>query len=236
MASFIPARSACVFDSNGERRFAERLDKKLNSDYLCWFNVPIGPRRLQPDFVIFHPAIGLLVLEVKDWRIDTIGAVDASHVELNLEAGVTHDNNPIAQARRYTLEAVNLLKQDPELCESEGRYKGNLLMPYGWGVVLPNITRKMFNEHQLSRVMNSEQVICQDEMTEAVSSEMFRQRLKAMFQQTFPCNLSSSQVDHVRYHLHPEVRIVSESGQFGLLTHEMAPLPSIIRVMDLQQE
>ena len=33
-------------------------------------------------------------------------------------------------------------------------------MPYGWGVVLSNITRKMFDEHQLGRVLDADRVIC----------------------------------------------------------------------------
>ncbi|MEE4463987.1 NERD domain-containing protein, partial [Azotobacter chroococcum] len=63
MAQFFPARSACRFDTPGERRLAERLEKKLEDDYLCWFNIPVGPKALQPDFVVLHPQRGVLVLE-----------------------------------------------------------------------------------------------------------------------------------------------------------------------------
>jgi hypothetical protein len=31
--------------TSGERRFAERLEDKLEEDYLCWYNVPVGARR-----------------------------------------------------------------------------------------------------------------------------------------------------------------------------------------------
>lgn len=72
MAHLFPSRSACRFDTNGERRLAERLEKKLDDDYLCWFNIPVGPKALQPDFVILHPQRGVLVLEVKDWKLETI--------------------------------------------------------------------------------------------------------------------------------------------------------------------
>ena len=36
----------------GERRFGERLRTLLEDDYLCWHNVPIGPLRQHPDFVV----------------------------------------------------------------------------------------------------------------------------------------------------------------------------------------
>ena len=67
MATLIPARSACVSRMTaGERRLAERLEHKLDRDYLVWYDVPVGPRYAHPDFVVMHPQRGLLVLEVKD--------------------------------------------------------------------------------------------------------------------------------------------------------------------------
>ena len=218
MALFFPARSACVFDTNGERRFAERLDKKLGNDYLCWFNVPVGPKALQPDFMVLHPGRGLLILEVKDWHIDTIDSLDLGQVKLKVNGDFVTDKNPLTQARIYALEAAVLLEKDRLLQQTAGQYKGKLIMPYGWGVVLSNITRKMFDEQQLGRALDADRGICQDEMLESTSPEMFQQRLWNMFHQVFPCQLRPEQVDRVRYHLHPEVRINTESGQFGLLS------------------
>jgi hypothetical protein len=56
--------------TSGEKRFAVRLEQKLDDDYLIWYDVPIGKKQLHPDFIILHPLRGLLVLEVKDWKID----------------------------------------------------------------------------------------------------------------------------------------------------------------------
>ncbi len=58
MARFFPVRSQCQFDTPGERRFAERLEKLLEDDYLCWSNVPVGPKARYPDFVVLHPRRG----------------------------------------------------------------------------------------------------------------------------------------------------------------------------------
>lgn len=236
MALFFPARSACTFDTTGERRFAERLEKKLEDDYLCWFNVPIGPKALQPDFMVLHPNRGILILEVKDWKIDTIHSISKGEVQLKVGGELKTDKNPLTQARVYALEAAVLLQKDALLKQTSGAYKGNLIMPYGWGVVLTHITRKVFEEHQLGAVIDEGRVICQDEMLESTPAEEFQQRLWEMFHQVFPCQLSQEQVNRVRYHLYPEVRINQDSGQFGLLTEAQAPMPSLLKVMDLQQE
>ncbi len=42
----------------GERRFAYRLERLLEDDYLCFYDVPVGKRRRYPDFIILHPGAG----------------------------------------------------------------------------------------------------------------------------------------------------------------------------------
>lgn len=237
MATFFPSRSACRFDTNGERRLAERLEKKLDDDYLCWFNVPVGPKALQPDFVVMHPQRGVLVLEVKDWKLDSIHSMDRGKAELLVDGKLKSLRNPMTQARAHVLEVVTTLQKDPQLKQPPGSpYAGALVMPYGWGVVLTAITRRQFEQTELAEVLDPTHVLFQDEMTEGVDDEAFQQRLWDMFYQNFPCNLSPAQIDRVRYHLYPEVRVNSDPGQFGLFSEQQAPLPSLIKVMDLQQE
>jgi hypothetical protein len=95
----------------GERRFAERLKSLLEDDYFCWYDVPIGPRHQDPDFLILHPARGILVLEVKDWRLETIR--DANPTSFTIDTGAGHKvvscpllTNPRGSQneRRLTLE------------------------------------------------------------------------------------------------------------------------------------
>lgn len=237
MALFFPSLSSCRFDTPAEKRLAERLIQKLEDDYLCWFNVPVGSKALQPDFMILHPQRGLLVLETKDWKLDNIISLRKDHGEMhNRENDYFSIRNPLNQARIYALEATVTLQKDPLLCQTKAPHKGKLVMPYGWGVVLTNITRKQFDSASLADVLDANRVICQDEMYESVDAEAFQQRLWDMFYQSFPCNLSPQQIDRVRWHLYPEVRLNTESSQFGLFTHEQAPAPTILRVMDLQQE
>jgi hypothetical protein len=44
MAILIPAMGSCASRmTSGERRLAERLEQKLDDDYLLWYDVPVGP-------------------------------------------------------------------------------------------------------------------------------------------------------------------------------------------------
>ena len=67
MATLIPAIGSSAFDSTGERRLAERLEQKLDDDYLLWHNVPIGPKQTYPDFVVLHAGRALLTADDKDY-------------------------------------------------------------------------------------------------------------------------------------------------------------------------
>ena len=82
MAILIPSLGFARFDTRGELRLAERLKDFLEENAVVWHNLPVGPRSRHPDFIIVHPANGLLVLEVKDWRLELIASADKTKVEL----------------------------------------------------------------------------------------------------------------------------------------------------------
>ena len=237
MAKLIPALSSVTSKMTaGERRFAQRLESHLEDDYLCWYGVPVGSRGLQPDFLVLNPRRGLLVLEVKDWKADTIQAIDRFSVTLNIDGRQKHAINPLEQAKQYAQTLKDALEQDPALVSDPGTpYQGRLAFPWGYGVVLTNISRRTFSEAGLENVIPADRVICQDEMVESVEPEAFQSRLWGMFGVTFRCLLTVPQIDRVRWHLFPEVRI--KQGTFDLgPTPEVSTIPDIVRVMDLQQE
>lgn len=233
MAILIPSLGSCTFDSGGERRLAERLESKLEDDYLCWYNVALGPLALHPDFIVFHPRRGLLILEVKDWRTRTILAADRQKFTIETARGPTVVENPLEQARHYAHAATDVLQRDPQLVFSSGREAGKLMFPWSYGVVLPNLTRKQFDEGGLGEVIPPNRVICQDEMLEGVEAEAFQQRLWEMFSVRFHGALSLPQIDRIRWHLFPEVRI--QPAQADMFAADEPP-PDLMRVMDLQQE
>ena len=235
MTVLIPAIGSCTFATGGERRFAERLEAKLEDDYLCWYEVALGASGLHPDFMIFHPRRGLLVLEVKDWRADTILHADRQHFRIHTERGEIQVQNPLEQARSYAHTAVQLLQADAQLVHAQGRCQGQLIFPWGIGVVLPNLTRKQFWDGQLDQVLAPHRVICKDDMLEGVEAEAFQQRLWDMFSHTPAAHevLSLPQIDRVRWHLFPEVRI--PRSQADLFENE-SPRMDLLQVMDLQQE
>lgn len=237
MATLIPAIGSCVSRmTSGEKRLAYRLEDKLEDDYLCWYDVSIGERTQHPDFVIFHPSRGLLILEVKDWKLDTIHSIDKQHAAILTDNGIKHVLNPQEQARQYMFAVTNKLERDPQLIWPSGSLKGKPRFPYGHGVVFPNISRAQFDGANIGDVLPSHLVICKDEMLESADVEAFQKRLWDMFPLKFTMKLSLPQIDRIRWHMFPEVRIPAQSDMFAEPGQTATEIPELLRVMDIQQE
>ncbi|MEZ5646930.1 MAG: 3'-5' exonuclease [Burkholderiaceae bacterium] len=240
MAVLIPALGSCVARmTRGERRVAERLEDKLDADYLLWYDVAVGPKHQHPDFVVMHPRRGILILEVKDFRLSTLIQANKQTWDIHGERGPKTIPNPLEQARQYAHQVVNALERDPQLVQPEGRHQGKLAFPWSYGVVLPNITRAQFDKAELAHAIEPHRVVCQDEMGEQVDPEALQSRLWDMFPHGMWGVMSLPQLDRVRWIMFPEVRVQVTGELFAQTVNdedEAAELPSIMRVMDLQQE
>ncbi|NUA27930.1 DEAD/DEAH box helicase [Cupriavidus basilensis] len=237
MATLIPALGSVTSRmTGGERRFAERLETKLEDDYLCWYDVAIGEKTRHPDFIVFHPSRGLLVLEVKDWKLSTIQSMDQRTATLITERGVVHEMNPLEQARQFMFYVLDLLQRDPQLVWPTGSLKGKPFFPYGAGIVLANITRAQFEQTNLGEVLPAHLVICKDEMAPEAEPEAFQKRLWEMFPVKFTFKLSLPQIDRIRWHLFPQIRMPEQRALFPEDIQDPQDIPDILRVMDLQQE
>jgi len=95
----------------GEGKVFEALARHLEDDYIVWHDIPLMGSGRQPDFVLLHPQHGLLILEVKDWKLSTLADANPMLVKLNTPDGICAVEHPVAQARGYALDAVHLLQK-----------------------------------------------------------------------------------------------------------------------------
>ncbi|MEL7086790.1 MAG: NERD domain-containing protein/DEAD/DEAH box helicase [Cyanobacteria bacterium J06597_1] len=225
----IPSVSAGM--TPGERRVADRLKRCLNGDTILWYEPAISHQCLTPDFVLLHPQRGLLVLEVKDWAIGRIGRCTSQSVWLqDPDVELT---NPLRQARSYAEAIARVLQTDAELVHHpKAPHAGKLKFPYGYGVVLANITRKQFDSAQLHAVLEPSHVVCQDELYESRTEREIVQSVWKCSHLQFGSSLSESAVQRIRWHLFPDVRINGASPSAS----ESPSAPSILHLMDRQQE
>ncbi|EOK3688978.1 3'-5' exonuclease [Escherichia coli] len=211
----------------GEKRVASRLEAFMSNECLVWYDIPVGRKNRHPDFVIIDPENGLVFLEVKDWTVHTLHQVNHEQVILETNGILKSEINPLLQVRRYACDTVNALPVDSRLRQNDGQYKGRLNLAWAYGVVFTRITRQQLkalagnDENAVERIFPSAQTICQDDMTQSVLPDIFRQKIAGMFTMGFRTRVTPQVRDILRAHLFPEMTVRQHSQ---------------IKIMDIQQE
>jgi hypothetical protein len=237
----------------GERRLAQILKRSLDDDCWIWYNVPMGKKRLHPDFVILHPSRGLLFLEVKDWKPERLKRLTKTEATLLTEEGETRVvDHPLQQVRKYALEVTNLFEREPQLCHPSGKYQGKLIFRYDFGIILANITRKQIEEavsKELRDVLLPDHaVIYKGEFADSTPIEEFQRRLWGMFMYDYGVSLTQAQIDRIRARIYPDTLIGIRNERNHPKQEKMIlptddsdgmkeySLKDVIRIMDRKQE
>lgn len=226
--------------TTGERLFFRTLKTYLPDDYIVYFEPEIQGRR--PDFVIIGPDLGILVLEVKDYTKNTLWQIN--HEEWHIVATSGDQaiiKSPMKQARDNMFHLVDMLKKDKTLVQLDGKYKFSLKFPYGHGVVFTRMYSKDFIKEGLYSVIEPNLCFTRDEIDpekDEFSEEILMEKILNMFVVPYRLkeSLSMEDINAIRYHLFPEVRISAEfrapvpyQDQLLLSLHD-------IKTMDLHQE
>lgn len=224
----------------GERLLFRTLKTYLPDDYIVYYEPEIHGKR--PDFVIIGPDLGLLVLEVKDYTKNTLFQLNHDEWTIITSSGEqTKMKSPLKQARDNMFHIVDLLKKDRNLVHLEGKYQFQLKFPYGFGSVFTRLYQKDFIENGLYSVVEPALCLTRDEIDpekEAFSEENIIEKITNMFVVPYRLRnpLSKEEIDAIRYHLFPEVRISAEFKQPVPYQDQLLLSLHDIKAMDLLQE
>jgi len=223
MAFMIPetitARSGAA--TRGERKVFEALRNHLPEDYLVYYNISVKGR--YPDFIVVGPDLGVVALEVKDWRLGSIAAATRDGVVLREDGAERTLKNPVQQAREYILEAVDMLKKRSLL--SDGKH---LCFGWGHGAIFPLLKKEDLEAPSpfgpsLAEALGLGVVLSGDDLA---SGQLLLQLRRLICHRVPPLEpLNALQVDEIRGVLYPEIRI-----GWGYTDRE------IVQVMDREQE
>ncbi|WML48477.1 3'-5' exonuclease [Neobacillus sp. PS3-34] len=224
----------------GERLLFRTLKTYLPDDYIVYFEPEIQGRR--PDFVIIGPDLGLIVLEVKDYTKNTLFQLNHDEWHIVTTSGdQAVIKSPMKQARDNMFRVVDALKKDKSLVQLDGKFKFQLKFPYGHGVVFTRLFSKDMVENSLYSIIEPHLCLTRDEIDpdkEEFSEDVLIEKILNMFVVPYRLRepLSMDDINAIRYHLFPEVRISAEfkapvpyQDQLLLSLHD-------IKTMDLHQE
>ena len=224
----------------GERLLFRTLKEYLPDDYIVYYEPDIHGKR--PDFVVMGPDLGILVLEVKDYTKNTLFQLNHDEWILLTSSGEQRKTkSPLKQARDYMFHLVDHLKKDKSLVQLEGKYQFQLKFPYGFGTVFTRLYQKDFVENGLYSVIEPNLCLTRDEIDpekEAFSEENLFEKITNMFVVPYRLKdpLTKQDMDAIRYHLFPEVRISAEFKQPVPYQDQLLLSLHDIKAMDLHQE
>jgi len=223
--------------TNGEIKFSKKVIS-LEDDFACWYDIPVGKRHKYSDFIILHPSMGLLLLEVKDWKQNTIKQVDPDKFTIEANGRLITTDNPLQQVRKCTYALIDMLKNDDYLIGKKGKGKGKLIIPWAFGVVFTNLTRKQFHTMEINHVIDDQLVMCKEDISSNVDTMEFFDRLKKFFKHSFPFIMTLPQLKRIRWHIFPEIRIVQPTSfeDSSLEEKDETKIPDVINIFDLKQE
>jgi hypothetical protein len=224
----------------GERLLFRTLKTFLPDDYIVYFEPEIQGKR--PDFVIIGPDLGLLVLEVKDYTRNTLFQINHDEWQIVTTSGEqTVVKSPLKQARDNMFLVVDVLKKDKNLIQLEGKFQFQLKFPYGYGAVFTRLKSADMVKDSLYSVVEPHLSLTRDEIDpdyDNFSEEVLMEKIINMFVVPYRLiePLTLDEINCIRYHLFPEVRISAEfkrpvpyHDQLLLSLHD-------IKTMDLHQE
>ncbi|AXH98285.1 nuclease [Sporosarcina sp. PTS2304] len=224
----------------GERLLFRTLKNYLPDDYIVYYEPEIRGKR--PDFVIIGPDLGLIVLEVKDYTKNTLFQLDRDEWTLiNTNGEQVKTKSPHKQARENAFLLVDALKKDKNLIQLEGKYQYQLKFPYGFGTVFTRLHQMDFINHGLYSVIEPHLSFTRDEIDpdhEAFTEENLLEKIANMFIVPYRMRepLGQEEIDAIRYHLFPEVRISAEFKQPSPYQDQLLLSLHDIKTMDLHQE
>jgi len=174
----------------------------------CYFYHEPRPAGHRPDFVVIIPKQGVLIIEAKGWKADSVQRVSHENVWLrsdNCEISVKH---PESQARNYAQGISKRLyscEDSSELVEIKGKYKGKLCFPVSWVVTFCNISKPQLDRLGITECFPTDVTITRDQILawKALEPEQLEAQL-AGYMHFRPVNpLSGKQIDIIRSIIYP---------------------------------
>ncbi len=172
IASLDPSDEA---GEDAEQEVWEGLKQALGPDDtgIAYYKYPVidktsGQFDQEPDFVLFHQDLGLLVIECKGYQIGHIDRIDG--YTWHLQGMSQNQSTPLGQARQQAMHLRSYFNRGDTSLVNE---YGEVVVPSNQFVALPNITRREWEARGFHELPSTPKVITADEL----SPKALRRRL-----------------------------------------------------------
>ncbi len=163
MAIMIPTSISNLPDTTAGERKLFSLFKKLPETCVVRYEMLLGQRDYRPDFTLIDSARGILIVEVKDWGLDSIEDASPEQFYIKGFRGSSFAKpvrNPDRKCQTYLRNTREQLVSMPNLRDQSDR----LMVPVEYLVAFPNIQRSEFMQNNLDHLIPSENVLFREDL------------------------------------------------------------------------
>lgn len=239
MAKIIPDRIPSRA-TQGEKDTYELL-KRLPDNYWVYYEPNLNDK--VPDFIVIAPDLGVIIIEVKGWKIKDIREADNNKVTVLYNDREKIVDHPLRQALNYQWKLYGICEKDPRvssLLNLEGEFKNRVIFPFCHFVVLSNISQDTIEnvvEPDYYKIFKPENTLFRNQMLSLKNapSEKIRSTFVNFFYPFWPIDpLSEEQIQILRSIIHPQ--IVLEDLTPKSVTDLESDLCLALQVLDERQE
>lgn len=192
----------------GEKKIIRKFQQSLNDECIIWFQPKLQNLR-RPDLIIYLPETGLILYEIKDWSIDTIIEANIDFWRLKFNGKIENKTSPFKQVRSYFYNLSNNLRQKRILINTEGEHKGKIKLPIATAIAFPNITKREYQNRNLSTVIEEKYILFKEEIKDIgikLGPKALIDKIKSHFDPWWPNDeLNKDELDSLRGFLYPEI-------------------------------
>ena len=239
MAQMIPA-TVPPQATSGEKALFKIL-ATLPEDVYVYYDVQIKHR--YADLVVISPRLGVLMIEIKDWKPSTIVSADHDTIELRLHSHDKKVAHPLKQARKYAFVLSDEIQSRLEgriLLAQDGLYKGKILFPISYLACLSQISDRDIQTLNLSSIFDLDRTLTKEWLVKArdIHDEELESLLARYFIPKFRFTpLNDTQINHLRGIIHPHIVVRSATQKMRDHYAESGrPFAELLQVLDAKQE
>jgi hypothetical protein len=140
----------------GEKRLITYLQKELDNSWCIYYEPIINDQK--PDLVLFSEQYGLVIIEVKDYKKETIKSVSPNKWEIVTSISTKKVDSPYVQAQDYAYELMDIMSKETKLLQIGDKYQGKLKFPIVIMCVFSNLNNIEINQLKINNVIPEENI------------------------------------------------------------------------------
>jgi hypothetical protein len=204
------------FKTSGERRIYQLLQRLPNHYYDFYYEprLMVEKGSLKPDFVIISANLGVIVLEVKDWKRIVSGNQQEFEIE-TANGELIPVENPVVTAENYAYTLAHLFQKRQEWLVKR---MAKLRLPFPWqpAVVLSNVSQKTIDGFVRAGIWEKGAVLGKEAIENLASFETALKNLPWKFKLDEP--LTEPILNTIRGILHPTLIVETDTEDSGTLS------------------